>query len=339
MADMDNIKVQDIFDMEFLQEFQDNFARSLGMTVVTVDINGNPVTKPTDWTDFCMNYTRNSPIGNHRCMECDRRGGEESARTGRPAVYECHAGLMDFAAPIILNGKQIGSILGGQVLTEPLNEDKFRKIAGEIGVDPEKYVEAVRKIKYMPKKNLEAAAQVLYLMANAFSKMGLYKYHLKGMSESINDTVMHVSAAMEELAASAHDVNDNQKELNKEIKNVDAISSKINEFTSLIKNIAKQTRLLGLNASIEAARAGTAGAGFGVVAEEIGKLADNSSETVDKIQEFTGKINESVNETVSKGEATSQIVDQQSIAIEGAAKDLTGLSETAARLFELAHTK
>ena len=339
MADMDNIKVQDIFDMEFLQEFQDNFARSLGMTAVTVDINGNSVTKPTDWTDFCMNYTRNSPIGNQRCMECDRRGGEESARTGRPAVYECHAGLMDFAAPIILNGKQIGSILGGQVLTEPLNEDKFRKIAGEIGVDPEKYVEAVRKIKYMPKKNLEAAAQVLYLMANAFSKMGLYKYHLKGMSESINDTVMHVSAAMEELAASAHDVNDNQKELNKEIKNVDAISSKINEFTSLIKNIAKQTRLLGLNASIEAARAGTAGAGFGVVAEEIGKLADNSSETVDKIQEFTGKINESVNETVSKGEATSQIVDQQSIAIEGAAKDLTGLSETAARLFELAHTK
>ena len=339
MADMDNIKVQDIFDMEFLQEFQDNFARSLGMTAVTVDINGNPVTKPTDWTDFCMNYTRNSPIGNQRCMECDRRGGEESARTGRPAVYECHAGLMDFAAPIILNGKQIGSILGGQVLTEPLNEDKFRKIAGEIGVDPEKYVEAVRKIKYMPKKNLEAAVQVLYLMANAFSKMGLYKYHLKGMSESINDTVMHVSAAMEELAASAHDVNDNQKELNKEIKNVDAISSKINEFTSLIKNIAKQTRLLGLNASIEAARAGTAGAGFGVVAEEIGKLADNSSETVDKIQEFTGKINESVNETVSKGEATSQIVDQQSIAIEGAAKDLTGISETAARIFELAHTK
>lgn len=339
MADMDNIKVQDIFDMEFLQEFQDNFARSLGMTAVTVDINGNPVTKPTDWTDFCMNYTRNSPIGNQRCMECDRRGGEESARTGRPAVYECHAGLMDFAAPIILNGKQIGSILGGQVLTEPLNEDKFRKIAGEIGVDPEKYVEAVRKIKYMPKKNLEAAAQVLYLMANAFSKMGLYKYHLKGMSESINDTVMHVSAAMEELAASAHDVNDNQKELNKEIKNVDAISSKINEFTSLIKNIAKQTRLLGLNASIEAARAGTAGAGFGVVAEEIGKLADNSSDTVDKIQEFTGKINESVTETVAKGEATSQIVDQQSIAIEGAAKDLMALSETASKLFDLAHTK
>ena len=192
MADTENIRVQDIFDMDFLQEFQDNFARSLGITAVTVDLDGNPITKPTDWTDFCMNYTRKSPIGNQRCMECDRRGGEESARSGRPSVYECHAGLMDFVAPILLNGKQIGSILGGQALTEPLDENKFRRIAGEIGVDPEKYVEAVRKIKYIPRKNLESAAQVLYLMANAFSKMGFYKYQLKTMSESINDTVMHV---------------------------------------------------------------------------------------------------------------------------------------------------
>ncbi len=325
--------------MDFLQSFQDNFAKSLGIAAITVDLSGNPVTEPSGFTDFCMEYTRKSTIGCQRCMECDRHGGETSAQTGKPAVYDCHAGLVDFGTPILLNGKQIGSIIGGQVLTEPLQEDKYRKIAAEIGVDPDKYVEAVRKVKYIPKQNLEAAAQVLYLMANSFSQMGYYKYRLREMSESINDTVMHVSAAMEELAASAHDVNDNQQELNTEIQNVNDISSKIHDFTSLIKNIAKQTRLLGLNASIEAARAGTAGAGFGVVAEEIGKLADNSSDTVDKIQEFTGKINESVTETVAKGEATSQIVDQQSIAIEGAAKDLMALSETASKLFDLAHTK
>ncbi len=336
---MEEIQLQDLFDMDFLQSFQDNFAKSLGIAAVTVDMKGNPITKPSGFTDFCMEYTRKSKVGSQRCMECDRHGGETSAANGRPAVYDCHAGLVDFGTPILLNGKQIGSIIGGQVLTEPLKEDRCREIAAEIGVNPDKYVAAARKVKYIPKENLEAAAQVLYLMANAFSKMGYYQYRLKDMSESINDTVMHVSAAMEELAASAHDVNDNQQGLNKEIKNVSEISGKIHDFTSLIKNIAKQTRLLGLNASIEAARAGVAGAGFGVVAEEIGKLADSSSETVDKIQEFTGKINDSVNETVSKGEATSQIVDQQSVAIEGAAKDLTGLSETASQLFELAHAK
>lgn len=337
--DLENLKVEDVFNMKFLQEFQDSFAKSLGMTAVTVDLKGNLITRPSYWTKFCMEYTRNSPIGNKRCMECDRIGGETSAKNGKPAIYECHAGLMDFAAPIMLNGKQIGSILGGQVLTEPLVESKYRKIAEEIGVNPDEYVAAVREINYMPRENLEAAANVLFLMANAFSQMGYYKFCLKDMSEIINEKLMHVSATMEELAASANDVNENQNNLNNEIKNVNLISVKINEVTDLIKDIANETQLLGLNASIEAARAGVAGAGFGVVAQEIRKLSGNSKETVEKIREFTGMINSSVNETVDKGAATLEIVSQQTSAIESVANELIKLSETAAELYNLAHEK
>lgn len=336
MADMDKIRVQDIFDMDFLQKFQDSYARAVGMTAVTVDADGKPITRPTDWTDFCMKFTRDSKEGGRRCEECDRKGGEAAARNGRPSVYECHAGLMDFGAPIMLNGKQIGSILGGQVLTSPPDEEKFRAYAREINVDPDKYVEALRKVQVVPKARLENAAEGMFLMASALSKIGYFQYQMKELAKSINDTVLHVSATMEELAASAHDVNDNQKGLNSEIKNVSEISGKINEFTSLIRDIAKQTRLLGLNASIEAARAGTAGAGFAVVSEEIGKLADSSRETVDKIQEFTDRIGESVDETVAKGESTSEIVGQQSTAIAEVAEELTSLSDTAAKLVNLA---
>lgn len=337
MADLDNIRVQDVFDMEFLQKFQDSFARAVGMTAVTVDKDGKTITRPTDWTDFCMKYTRESAEGARRCEQCDKNGGETAARTGRPSLYECHAGLMDFGAPIMLNGKQIGSILGGQILNEPANEEKFRAYAKEINVDPDKYVEALRKVEIVPKKRMEYAAEVLFMMADMCSRMGYFQHQLKELANNINETVIHVSAAMEELAASANDVDENQKGLNKEIENVSGISSKINEFTNLIRDIAKQTRLLGLNASIEAARAGTAGAGFAVVSEEIGKLADSSRETVDKIQEFTSQIETSVNETVAKGEATSDIVGQQSAAIADVAQELTSLSENAAMLVDLAH--
>lgn len=339
MKKEEELQVQDIFDMEFLQQFQENFAKSLGMTAVTVDLEGNPITKPSFWTKFCMEYTRKSPVGAKRCMECDRLGGEMSVKNGRPAVYECHAGLMDFAAPIMLNGRQIGSILGGQVITEPLQEEKYRRIAQEIGVDPEKYVEAVREIHYMPKENLEAAAQVLFLTANAISKIGHYQYCLKKTAAQINDKLMHVSASMKELAVSASDVKENQEKLNGEIRNVDKISGEINEVTDLIKEIADQTQLLGLNASIEAARAGVAGAGFGVVAQEIRKLSGNSKETVEKIRQFTGMINKSVNETVNKGQETSKIVEQQATALEGCASQLAELAETAAHLNDLANQK
>lgn len=333
------VRLQDIFDMDFIQHFQDEFARAVGMTAVTVDLDGTPVTHPTDWTDFCMKYTRGCPKGKARCEKCDADNGAKAAREGKPQVYECHAGLMDFAAPIMLNGKQVGSILGGQVLTQPLDEEKYRRVAREIGVDPEAYVAAARKVQVVDKARLDHAAQTLYLFAGAFSKMGYYQHRLKQMSESINDTTMHVSAAMEQLAASARDVDSNQKALSEEIKTVSEVAGKITEFTRLIEDIAKQTQLLGLNASIEAARAGAAGAGFSVVAEEIRKLAENSKSAVAEIQNFTGQISQSVDKTVEKGEGTSEIVSQQAKAIEECASDLMGLSQTSTELFNHAHNK
>ena len=173
------IRLQDIFDMDFIQKFQDDFARAVGMTAVTVDLDGTPVTHPTDWTDFCMKYTRGCPKGKARCEKCDADNGAKAAREGRPQVYECHAGLMDFAAPIMLNGKQVGSILGGQVLTQPLDEEKYRRVAQEIGVDPDEYIAAARKIQVVDRTRLDHAAQTLYLFAGAFSKMGYYQHRLR----------------------------------------------------------------------------------------------------------------------------------------------------------------
>ena len=64
MADVDKIRVQDIFDMDFLQKFQDSYARAVGMSAVTVDADGKPITRPTDWTDFCMKCTRDAAARN-----------------------------------------------------------------------------------------------------------------------------------------------------------------------------------------------------------------------------------------------------------------------------------
>lgn len=69
---------------------------------------------------------------------------------------------------------------------------------------------------------------------------------------------------------------------------------KVNTLANAIMDIAGQTRLLALNASIEAARAGEAGRGFAVVAEEIGNLANQSTEIVSNITQITNEINISV---------------------------------------------
>lgn len=70
--------------------------------------------------------------------------------------------------------------------------------------------------------------------------------------------------------------------------------TRINEMAKQILDIASQTNLLSLNASIEAARAGEQGRGFGVVAQEIGNLASNSSATARQISDICGEINSNI---------------------------------------------
>ncbi|MEA4925414.1 MAG: sigma 54-interacting transcriptional regulator [Syntrophomonadaceae bacterium] len=171
--------LRDLIDLSFLQEFQDNFASCVGVASLTEDAGGNALTRPSCFTEFCRNVVRATDKGLQRCRQCEIQGGEKAARTGKPAVYHCHAGLVDFAAPIMLEGKQIGAIFGGQILTEPPDEKKFRKIAGEIGINPNKYMAAIKEIPIVPESKVQIAARVLSSVANTFSRIAYQKLKLQ----------------------------------------------------------------------------------------------------------------------------------------------------------------
>lgn len=335
--DFNEIKMEDIIDLKFLQELQDNFSKGTGTASVSIDDTGSPVTEGSCFTDFCMKLTRGCKIGNERCQECDKKGGEESYRTGKPAVYTCHAGLTDYAAPIVLQGKIIGSVIGGQVLTAPPDEDKFRKIALEIGVDPNEYIEALRKVKVVEKDRVEAIAKVLYMMANTLSKLGYNQYKLEHMGKNINESLQQISQAMEGLASSAVTVSENQQSLNKEIQSIKELSSKIYEIIGSIKSIADQTKMLGLNAAIEAARAGEFGKGFGVVSDEIRKLSDSSKETAAKVIELTSNIQTSVSKTLETSDYTSKTTENEAASIQQINSGLQEVLSMTTEMKELAH--
>lgn len=337
--DLSSIKLTDVIDIEFLQRFQDDFATGVGLASVTVDPQGNPVTKPSRYIRFCMDYTHGTEAGDKRCAESHRKGGEEAARTGKPVVYECHAGLIDFAAPIMLEGRLIGTILGGQVLTASPEEDKYRRIAKEIGVDPDEYVDASKEARILSKEAIEAAANVLYIVANSMSRAAYQQLKLKTVVNTLADNAHQISATMEVLAASASSVSGNQSALNEEIQNVNTVTGKIDEVMEFIKDIADETRLLGLNAAIEAARAGEAGQGFGVVAQEIRNLSADSKQTVGKIKELTGIIKASVDKTVTMGSETTATIQQQGAGIEEVAASVQDITHLIEQLNELANQK
>jgi len=117
---------------------------------------------------------------------------------------------------------------------------------------------------------------------------------LRNMSENLSNGLTEISAAIQQLSASASQIHLNEQELSHDINEIKSLSDKISEISVFIKKIADQTNLVGLNAAIEAARVGDAGRGFGVVADEIRKLSVQSKSTVPKILKLTNEINNKV---------------------------------------------
>ncbi|MFM1651095.1 methyl-accepting chemotaxis protein [Brevibacillus sp. B_LB10_24] len=100
------------------------------------------------------------------------------------------------------------------------------------------------------------------------------------------------------------------------VRQLEEKAQEIFGLVEVIQDIAEQTNLLALNAAIESARAGEAGRGFSVVAEEVRKLADRTQESVKKISSISVGIQTETSEVVSSLQAGYQEVEQGSKKME-----------------------
>lgn len=179
------LRLTDLIDVDTLQRIQDAFCEMTNIAAGVSDVDGVMVTQDTMSTDFCLNYTKKSPIGIARCEKCDKRGGELALAQGKSVTYHCHAGLVDFAAPIMAHGRMVGCITGGQVRTEELDEEKLMAVAKELQVDPQGYLEAAKKIRYIEPEELDRATKFLYRISTIISDMAYDKYLLLQAKEEI----------------------------------------------------------------------------------------------------------------------------------------------------------
>lgn len=314
--DMDALEIGDIVDLALLQKFQDNFAIGMNCASVTVDRDGNPVTKPSSYTQFCDRFVHHSQIGDERCALSHQKMGQQAASIGRPYIGACHAGLIDFAAPIIVDHKLIGTVLGGQMLSDKPKQEVYQKVAKEIDVSETGLVEAVHKIKISDEKNIRAAAEVLFIVVNTLAENGYARLKLETITKRLTNKFLEISAAIQQLEASAQSVTEQQQKLNQEISQIGKITEDINSILKSISQVATNTKILGFNSSIEAARVGAAGKGFAVIATEIQKLSESSKETANQIFDLTNQIQRSVSSTVNHSQVTLHTTEEQTRAME-----------------------
>jgi len=135
---------------------------------------------------------------------------------------------------------------------------------------------------------------------------------IASITEQAAENSKNVIKATEYVVQTSHNVKNggaHMKQLTKAMDNIAIFSDQITNITKVIEDIAFQTNILSLNAAIEAARAGTAGKGFSVVADEVRNLAAKSAEAAKQTAELIQNSVNAVQEGTEITEKTAQILD------------------------------
>lgn len=161
---------------DVLLKILSSFTTATGLQAIIVDREGR-TQLPANQKDceFCR-LIKNDPVGCNKCRGSYARAGKQAAQFGEPYIFRCHAGLVAFAAPIVIEGKLLGSIICGQVLMwEP--EDFFWEEISEatvgLNVQQDVLIKAAGELAVISGRKVQAAADLLFVVANNIMRNGV----------------------------------------------------------------------------------------------------------------------------------------------------------------------
>ena len=192
------------------------------------------------------------------------------------------------------------------------------KLGGEYGTIADGIARTVASVK--------SQAQVVEDTSRGFA----------GMAATVRKVAENAAAGLEAAHEGGKAVEESLSKITQEIEEtrfLEERTARIEEVVSLLGDVADQTELLSLNAAIEAARAGVAGRGFTVVAQQVRKLADRSARAASEIADLVQTMLDAVRRIAADAKESfdaSSVLKKDLLKVSGTITTITGLAESAA---------
>jgi PAS domain S-box-containing protein len=165
-----NCQLVDIIDISSLQKIIEKFNILSGIGVIILN-NDDVLLVSSGRQEVCEKY---HSLCCRTAQQC-RPGNafiKSNLQEGSWLSYKCLNGLMECAAPIIVEQHNIGTVILGQYLSDPVNEEFFRTHAHECEFEPESYLESLRKVPIIPQAKIESITAFFSEMIGILISMG-----------------------------------------------------------------------------------------------------------------------------------------------------------------------
>ncbi|MDO5291509.1 MAG: methyl-accepting chemotaxis protein [bacterium] len=204
------------------------------------------------------------------------------------------------------------------------------------------YVERMNQSLKVVTKN-----SIIKEMLDTVSKQTNSIDHMKDSSKELGESISNITGIVEEVresvshavgstVTSVHNMNQSIEVVNQSTEDMNRIyemvqefktkTAKINEIVDIVKQLAAQSNLLALNASIEAARAGDAGKGFGVVASEVKVMSESTTASAEDIMKYVKELQDSTDNLVGNIEQMSSRLQNGNSIVEKSVTDIQSIN-------------
>lgn len=172
----EELRLKDIIDVDVLMNAQKKISDLLNFSIITADPEGNTVGDFVNFIPFC-DLIRSSPVGAKRCEKSGAILSERAYQTREVCFHDCHMGLKDCAAAIIVDGKYLGAVLGGQAFIEGeeyrRNNFDVEKLSRELDLPEDKLKAAIAQIPVVPEAYIYSCLDCYGFLANYFAEIGM----------------------------------------------------------------------------------------------------------------------------------------------------------------------
>lgn len=208
----------------------------------------------------------------------------------------------------------------------------------EMAASSEELTKTMQQVAEGTSSQASDLQEIVGLMSDLSYKIENVYGELTNVKSEADNAIEKANAGngeMDKLVGSINEIKNAFDVVVNKVNNLTLSVKEISNITNVINTISEQTNLLALNAAIEAARAGEAGRGFAVVADEVRKLAEESKKSTSEIVQLIGSIQSDTKEVIKTSSEVSQFISEQTSIVENSVITFRDILDSVERVVPL----